>query len=343
MECKEADKLISLYLDGEFSDQDSFDLHEHLEHCQRCSHILEEEKVLKEALGKIRLASAPPDLRSAILRSLEKESRGIRLGNFWRLSVGFAGVAGAVALVWVVARNGQVREKRIHVANRCLPTAQEAKRMIPMSRKVALHKGVQPAPGRGGMPTAPVKLVSAATGAAKASNVRARVHKESGLLSSRVRKMRRRTLLSPRMMENLVVDHVRPLPVEVRVRDPKRIARWYSRRTGLYTPPPRFTKMGGAIEGGRFSRLNGDEAVQLMYRIKGRRVTLFMFNPKMMPGLLHIRNTTHLQELTDGQVLLDTPGGRTVALFAHKGVGYSLITDLERPVVRKLVQTILRR
>ncbi len=327
MDCRETEKLLSLYLDGEFSDAEQIEIDEHLSGCQRCQTILEEERALKEAIRSIRLQRTPPDLRAAIERSIVGERRVIAFRNVLSFAAGFGVVALAVVSTAIITRTMTTRSSK--GGELCVAQNQPAparKRLAAAPEKgYALHRGA----------VVPVALNNSAAPAASEGfqPVRKRGAR-SGAVAGRVS-------LSPRMVENLVADYLRPLPVEFTAKDPGSAAQWYQGKTGLYAPPPRFSVHGGRMMGGRMSRFNGGDAVQLLYSVKGRRVTLFMFNPKMMPGITKVKSTGSLSPREAGEIIMSTPGGRVVALFAYKGIGYSLISDQDEKTMRALVQTII--
>jgi hypothetical protein len=66
-----------------------------------------------------------------------------------------------------------------------------------------------------------------------------------------------------------------------------------------------------------------------------------MFNPKMMPGITHVKAKLTLTARDASDIVMSTPGGRVVALFAHKGIGYSIISDQDEKTMLSLVQTIV--
>ncbi|MBU1238091.1 zf-HC2 domain-containing protein [Myxococcota bacterium] len=329
MDCRETEKLLSLYLDGEFSDTEKIEIDEHLSGCQRCQIILDEERELKKAIRSIRLQRTPVDLRESIERSISGERRVIAFHNVLKLAGGFGLVALAVVSTAFITHS--MTGKRTATPELCVARndTPAIKTLAPAeSRTYSLHKS----------PLVPVALNKDFATGAQGAGVALKM--KTGMRTSR---NTHRVRLSPRMVENLVADYLRPLPVEFKDKDPGSAAQWYGGKTGLYAPPPKFINHGGRMVGGRMSRFNGGDAVQLIYSIKGKRVTLFMFNPKMMPGITHVKGAAALTARDASDIIMSTPGGRVVALFAHKGIGYSVISDQDEKTMFALVQSIVRQ
>ncbi|MBN2723567.1 MAG: zf-HC2 domain-containing protein [Deltaproteobacteria bacterium] len=296
MNCREAEKLIGLYLDNEFSDADRIEIDEHISSCSRCKSIMEEETQLKQAISSIKLERAPAALRSRILRSLEGQKRKIWAFTGLKLAASLGVVVFSIIGVYSLIKPSISRDEKI-----CTSTKND----------------------------------SFVLAQASMENDTIRSNK----FSPKYRKLRKR-VINPRLMENLVVEHVRPGPVEKRSEDPDQLAEWYRGKTGLYTPPPKFASWGGGMVGGRLSQFAGNDAIKLIYSIHGRRVTLFMFNPRMMPGITEIKSPGIITKLDLDEILTETPGGRTVAVFSHNGTGYSLISDQEKDVIVSLIKSI---
>ncbi|MBU1219360.1 zf-HC2 domain-containing protein [Myxococcota bacterium] len=294
MNCREAEKLIGLYLDNEFSDADRIEIEEHLSSCQRCTLVLEDEKQLKDAISVIRLERAPAALRSRILRSLESEKRTRWAFAGLKLAATFGVIAFSILGVYSLVKSPEAT------------------------------------------PSCPDQMAM--------NNSQPMVDPSLRNQKYTVRSKRLKgNVFSPQLVENLVVAHVRPEPVEKKSTDPEQLAEWYRGKTGLYTAPPRFASWGGDLVGGRLSQFAGSDAVKILYSINGHKVTLFMFNPAIMPGIINIKSLEHFNKLDMDEIITTTPGGRMVAMFSWKGTGYSLIADQKKDVIVSLMKSIVSR
>jgi anti-sigma factor RsiW len=308
MDCREVEKLITLYIDGEISRQDSHEVEEHVRNCRRCTAVFEEARELKDLVSRLPMEKAPADL-CARIRAQVTATAGRELGlNFLRMGAAAAVLALAVygGFAWFFLER-------------------------------AAPRSGAPAPVELAMETADSPQVTTVVPVAAGSTVpRDRMKRFASPAISRLKKK----FISPQIMENLVVEHVRPLPAEIQTPDSDSIARWYASKSGFYAPPPQLASWGGRMEGGRMSRFHDREAVQLFYNVNGKRVTVFMFRPDMIPDLVELASVESLDKVEEEDYLSTTPGGRMVALFSHNGIGYSIITDLDFVVMRQCVRAI---
>ncbi len=308
MDCREVEKLITLFIDGEISRQDSHEVEEHLKHCRRCTAVFEEARELKDLVRRLPMEKAPEDL-CARIRAQVSASGGRELAfNFLRL--------GAAAAVFALAVYGGFAWFFVERA--------PARPGVPAPTELAMERSDAP------------QVTAVAPAAAPAAGGRNLMKRFSSPAISRLKKK----FISPQIMENLVVEHVRPLPAEIQTPDSDSIARWYATKSGFYAPPPQLASWGGKMEGGRMSRFHDREAVQLFYNVNGKRVTVFMFRPDMIPDLVELNSAEALDKVDEEDYVSTTPGGRMVALFSHHGIGYSIITDLDFVVMRQCIRAI---
>ncbi len=307
MDCRETEKLLTLYIDGEISKADARELEGHVKQCRRCTALFEEAIEIKDLVRRIPMEKAPADLRRQIELQIAASGRRSQAFGVLRWSAAAAVLALAVygGYAWFFPRTV-----------------------------------VKPAPMAGPQPqmaavetTAP----SMASDVHPVSAVSNRMEKFSGSTLSRLRK---RTL-PPTVLENLIVEHVRPLPPEIQTPDTDSVARWYASKSGFYAPPPQLASWGGRMEGGRMSRFQDREAVQLFYNVNGKRVTVFMFRADMIEDIVKIDSIEQLEKTSEEEYVNATPGGRMVALFSHSGIGYSVITDADADVMRQTVRAIV--
>lgn len=96
MDCREAQGLFSLFLDGELDARTALSLQGHVEGCPACGGVLAEEADLREAVrDRLRATSAPPRLRRSIRKALLREGGGWA----WLVTSRPWQVAAAVALL----------------------------------------------------------------------------------------------------------------------------------------------------------------------------------------------------------------------------------------------------
>ncbi len=307
MDCREAEKLITLYIDAEISRQDRREVEEHVKHCRRCTAVFEEAREIKDLVHRIELDKAPADLCAQIRAQISASGERVFLYNLFRLT--------ATTAVFALA---------IYGGFSWLRADKMAQPGAPVPQEVAMETADAP------QVTA---VVPVSTGTAGRVNAMKRF---SSPALSRLKKK----IITPQVMENLVVEHVRPLPAEIQTPDSDSVARWYAAKSGFYTPPPQLASWGGKMEGGRMSRFQDREAVQLFYNVNGKRVTVFMFRPDMIPDLVELNSAEAVDKTDEEDYVSTTPGGRMVALFSHNGIGYSIITDLDFVVMRQCIRGI---
>jgi len=71
IDCREALKLISAYVDKQDGEDDRQNLEKHLNSCQHCFERVEFEKLLKNRLGGLKLDTSTMKVSPAIKRLLE--------------------------------------------------------------------------------------------------------------------------------------------------------------------------------------------------------------------------------------------------------------------------------
>jgi len=307
MDCREAEKLITLYIDAEISRQDRREVEEHVKNCRRCTAVFEEAREIKDLVHRMEFDKAPPDLCAQIRAQIHASGERVFLFNLVRM--------GAATAVFALAIYGGYAFLRVD--------------------RTMVQSGA-PAPVELAMETADTPQVTAVAPVATGTAPRNLMRRFSSPALSRLKKK----IITPQVMENLVVEHVRPLPAEIQTPDSDSVARWYAEKSGFYTPPPQLASWGGKMEGGRMSRFHDREAVQLFYNVNGKRVTVFMFRPDMIPDLVELNTAEALDKVDEEDYISTTPGGRMVALFSHNGIGYSIITDLDFVVMRQCIRGI---
>ncbi len=317
MNCHEAEKLIILYLDGEFSDQDRIDIEEHLAVCSHCKEELQEEKEIKKALHEISLKRAPITLRQNIIRELNNKKKK----NLYFNSFKIAGALGVFALaVFVTSLFTRTRETKVEYLDRCSKLETESSPSFHKNKKYNAPK---------------VQLARKLYSSKQPKRDRMLLHKNLKGIS--------RKLITPSLLENLVVEHVRPLKQNSSgKRGVHQVGFSGKQKRNISIKPPRIYFPGGRKVASAISRFNGFKALKRIYKVGNKRVTLFIFDAKLMPDLSSFNDYNHFRNTSTDSFLIKTPGGRNVALFAYKGVGYSLVSSLNKKTVVKLVDNIIR-
>lgn len=307
MDCRETEKLLMLYVDGEISKPDARELENHVKQCRRCTALFEEALEIKDLVRRIPMEKAPADLRRQIELQIAASGRRSQAFGILRWS------AAAAVLVLAVYGGYAWLFPRTVVKTSTAPMAE--------APQVAAAEG----------------LPAGNSGSVRPAAAPNRMQKFPGISMPRLRKR----IIPPTVLEDLVVEHVRPLPPEIQTPDTDSVARWYASKSGFYAPPPQLASWGGRMEGGRMSRFQDREAVQLFYNVGGKRVTVFMFRADMIEDIVKLDSMDQLDRTDEEEYVNTTPGGRRVALFSHNGIGYSVITDADADVMRQTVRAIV--
>ncbi len=319
MNCHEAEKLITLYLDGEFSDQDRIDIEEHLAVCSHCKKVMQEEKEIKKALQKISLKRAPIALRKNIIKELNNNKKKVLYFNAFKI----AGALGMFALaVFVTSLFTRAKETKVKYLDRC--SKLETESSLPSFHKNKKNNN-----------NPKVQLARKMVSSKHPDRDKMLLHKKFKGVSKK--------LVTPSLLENLVVEHVRSLNQDSDGKGGiKQVGFGGKHKRNISIKPPRIYFPGGRKIASAVSRFNGFKALKRIYKVGDKRLTLFIFDAKMMPDLSSFNDYNHFRNTSTDSFLIKTPGGRNVALFAYKGIGYSLVSSLNKKTVVKLVDNIIR-
>lgn len=103
MECKDAEQLLSPWLDGELEPGQAGMLESHLEDCPSCGEAARQMRRLAEAMDDAMPLPAPENLSARTLDAFRRESGSLSLGNWWRgLSLGMRGAACGLAAAGLI-------------------------------------------------------------------------------------------------------------------------------------------------------------------------------------------------------------------------------------------------
>lgn len=244
MTCREANELVDVYFDGQFSHEDRLRFESHIEHCAECRERTQADRRthewLRSEVAKLP-AEPPPELFDRIegaLAEVEEASRARRQWGWGRraLSGGAIVVAAAAGVVlWVKA------------------------------------------------------------------------HEEP---------------IEASLVEAIVRNHQRDLPVEVASADPDSVRHWFKGKVDVPVRPPQPTKAKARLVGGRVSHMREKDAAQLVYDVSGRRVSVLIFDPQGLP----ISGSQH-KRVRDRDVMLEGRRGYNVAFFEDRGLGYAVAAE----------------
>ncbi len=85
MDCKETQKFIHAYLDGEFDEHDRVAMSAHLQGCEGCRKTARMEGAFRRTLKDLHQpVTAPPRLRAAVRQRLDVEDQAGRRKKIWR-------------------------------------------------------------------------------------------------------------------------------------------------------------------------------------------------------------------------------------------------------------------
>lgn len=135
--------------------------------------------------------------------------------------------------------------------------------------------------------------------------------------------------LNDDLLRDFVAQHSRPVPPEQQ--DPKQV-RAFERYVGVPVHVPQFNPSARFV-GGRIVPVHGGErAAMLQYEVQQQngggvqRVTVFVYDPrKVQVGGAHLAP----RAVGTAQVRVGQTDGYSVAVAQHRGVGYTIASDLD--------------
>jgi anti-sigma factor RsiW len=121
MKCRDVEKMLSAYSDGESSAERKTLIESHVRSCASCSRILEEDRILWKALGESPSAKASPFFYTRIKAKLRAEESAPR-PSAWteRLLIPASALAIAVLGFWlgtIAGGNGDAQNQEATVQN----------------------------------------------------------------------------------------------------------------------------------------------------------------------------------------------------------------------------------
>jgi hypothetical protein len=140
------------------------------------------------------------------------------------------------------------------------------------------------------------------------------------------------------LLDKLVALHANPLPPEEL--NPERLTRLEPYvgvpvRGSALSLLRDFRREGGRFDGARLHPLRDSRScAALHYNMRGHRVTVYMFDPRIMK----VDNTSLTQrKVRESQVYVGKLRGFSVAAAEKRGVGYALASDMDEDKSLQLV------
>jgi hypothetical protein len=135
------------------------------------------------------------------------------------------------------------------------------------------------------------------------------------------------------LLDEVVRRHSSEHPPEV-TGPPTQVATWFRGKVEFPVQPIEFSGPGVQLVGGRISNVRDREAAAFFYDVRGRRVTVMVFQPQTpMQGF--VRHTR-----VRGRGLYYGYGnGRPVTVVEHHGLTYAIAGDLDERALLQLAAT----
>jgi mycothiol system anti-sigma-R factor len=119
------------------------------------------------------------------------------------------------------------------------------------------------------------------------------------------------------LAESTIEWHRRNIPLDVKASSPETVKGFFSDKVPFAVRPPVFKQRQVQLVGGRFVSLREHAAAYLVYRIDGRRVSVFIFDPTVLPAEAQ-RHRVRWHQLR----------GYSVAVYSSGGTGYAVASDM---------------
>ncbi len=130
-------------------------------------------------------------------------------------------------------------------------------------------------------------------------------------------------------IEDVVDRHWRELPAEVSG-PPTQVASWFRGKLEFPVRPIEFNNPDARLVGARISRVRDREAAAFYYDVRGRRVTVLVFEPPTP-----IRRVVSQTQVHGRGIYYGHARGHTVPVVEHAGLTYAIAGDLDE---RSLLQ-----
>jgi anti-sigma factor RsiW len=141
------------------------------------------------------------------------------------------------------------------------------------------------------------------------------------------------------VLEEAVAQHRDDRPLEVPSPKAAEIDRWFADKVSFPVEAPRFHDDRAVLLGGRLSRVPSQEgqapqrAAFLIYGVGAHKMTVLVFEDKDV----QINRIGQQHVLKGHTVALSDQGGYRVAVYRHRGVNYTITSDLPQADMLSLI------
>lgn len=143
----------------------------------------------------------------------------------------------------------------------------------------------------------------------------------------------------PPVLEDIAQRHARDLPAEVNSSQPEQVASFFRGRLDIPVRPVTFHGIPAHLVGARISNVRDRMAAALYYDLGGRRVTVFVFDPSLLPSDQDPRVVRHMVA-NNRAMYVANAHGYSVAFTEYAGVGYALASDLPPQDAVRIAQQV---
>jgi anti-sigma factor (TIGR02949 family) len=128
------------------------------------------------------------------------------------------------------------------------------------------------------------------------------------------------------MLEDVVRLHSSELPADVEGQRPEEVARYFRKKLHFRVRPAEFARRDVQLQGGRVSNVRGQRAAALYYDVRGRRVTVVVFDsptPALQRDAMRVR-------LGGRDIFYRRLEDHVVPVRRQGGLNYAFTGDLDR-------------
>jgi len=327
MDCREFQKFVHVYLDGEFDDRDRGEIEGHLRECDPCRDQARFERWFRDGVKKSLSHDAPPaDLAARIRSQLAKapppRSPALR---------GFAGPIAAmlvlgvlIGYIWSLVPFGQADQKNVLEEGAAVAASLAPQ---PSSRRAAaLALAVAAAPASA--PNAP-SAIAADVVPASATATNSVLERATRGLARRIQAMATGAGNHDGRVVNVAARAAAPaesfgerdIPMQFASSDPDRVRAFLEQRIQKPITLPRFRGRARMVGGGA---AENDATAQVVYNYKGDE--------------LYLQIRQHRDPTLPRQgIVVRSEGGQRVAAWQKDGVTYSMTSRLDPVEMVRLV------
>lgn len=134
-------------------------------------------------------------------------------------------------------------------------------------------------------------------------------------------------------LDRLIDYHSAPPPAQVTSADELPL---FDRDVGVRVHAPSLDKFGARWEGASLVSVRNHQAASLRYRMPGRRVTVYVYDPRKVS----VHGSLPRRLVGDAPVYVGEWRGYTVAAKENLGIGYAMASDLDDATTAELLTEI---